>query len=71
MSGSPLITLPPACPFSNTREIHLLAYYKAAYRSRHRLMHAKVDGVYLSWQYRRLVVHMIFLFYCCQRIYRI
>jgi hypothetical protein len=35
----PMITLPPACPFSNTREIHLLACYKAAYRTRRQLMH--------------------------------
>jgi hypothetical protein len=34
MSGLPVFTLGPACPFSNTREIHLLACYKAAYRTR-------------------------------------
>ena len=32
MSGLPVITLALACPFSNTREIHLLACYKAGYR---------------------------------------
>ena len=39
MSGLPVITLAPACPFSNTSEIHLLACYKAAYRTRRRHMH--------------------------------
>jgi len=39
MSDLPVITLAPACPFSNTREIHLLACYKAAYRTRHQHMH--------------------------------
>jgi hypothetical protein len=39
MSGLPVITLPPACPFSNTREIHLLACYEAAYRTRRQLTH--------------------------------
>jgi hypothetical protein len=34
MSGLPVFTLGSACPFSNTREIHLLACYKAAYRTR-------------------------------------
>ena len=28
MPGLPVVTLPPACPFSNTREIHLLGCYK-------------------------------------------
>jgi hypothetical protein len=37
--GLSVFTLPPACPFSNTREIHLLACYKAAYRTRRQLMH--------------------------------
>jgi hypothetical protein len=39
MSGLAVITLAPACPFSNTREIHLLACYKSAYRTRRQLMH--------------------------------
>ena len=39
MSGLPVITFAPACPFSNTREIHLLACYKSAYRTRRQLMH--------------------------------
>src|SRR5271170_7244682 len=39
ISGLPVITLALACPFSNTREIHLLACYKAAYRTRRQLMH--------------------------------
>src|SRR5258707_3052156 len=39
MSGLPVFILPPACPFSNTREIHLLACYKAAYRTRRQYMH--------------------------------
>jgi len=39
MSGLPVIALPLACPFSNTRKIHLLACYKAAYRTRRKLMH--------------------------------
>jgi hypothetical protein len=28
MPGLPVVTLPPACPFSNIREIHLLDCYK-------------------------------------------
>jgi hypothetical protein len=39
MPGLPVVTLPPACPFSNIREIPLLACYKAAYRARRQLMH--------------------------------
>jgi len=39
MSGLAVITLPPACPFLNTREILLLACYEAAYRTRRQLMH--------------------------------
>lgn len=30
MCGSPVIALAPACPLLNTREIHLLAWYKSA-----------------------------------------
>src|ERR1700728_3052499 len=37
VSGLPVISFPPACPLSNTRGIHLLAYYKAAYRTRRQL----------------------------------
>jgi hypothetical protein len=39
MTGLPVITLAPACPFSNTHEIHLLVCYKTAYRTRRQLMH--------------------------------
>ena len=38
MSRLPVFTFRPARPFSNTREIHLLACYKAAHRTRRPLM---------------------------------
>jgi hypothetical protein len=59
MSGLPVFTLPLACPYSNTRETHLLVCHKAAYPTRRQLMHNHQCTLTLD-QYREVRFSSVF-----------